>query len=162
MLWNYKCLSNPKFNWMRIFVEKDWLCSFTLSHYCVFKGDWQQLFILYGFRLSTCSVTPPGSLVQGILQARMLEWFAISSSRVSSWPRDPTQVAAPALTGWFFTTEPLVGTWKELEALLPAISSHSQAPPAGATAWGGCWGWGGSSTPTAHSWHFLVKGKFCT
>ena len=106
MLWNYKCLCNPKFNWMRIFVEKDWLCSFTLSHYCVFKGDWQQLFILYGFRLSTCSVTPPGSLVQGILQARMLEWFAISSSRVSSWPRDWTPVSyVSRIAGWFFTNE---------------------------------------------------------
>ena len=32
--------------------------------------------------------SPPGSSVQGILQARILEWVAISSSRVSSQPRD--------------------------------------------------------------------------
>ena len=31
---------------------------------------------------------PPGSSVHGILQARMLEWVAISSSRGSSQPRD--------------------------------------------------------------------------
>ena len=31
---------------------------------------------------------PPASSVQGILQARILEWVAISSSRGSSWPRD--------------------------------------------------------------------------
>ena len=31
---------------------------------------------------------PPGSFVHGILQARILEWVAISSSRRSSQPRD--------------------------------------------------------------------------
>ena len=31
---------------------------------------------------------PPGSSVQGIPQARILEWVAISSSRGSSQPRD--------------------------------------------------------------------------
>ena len=30
---------------------------------------------------------PPGSSVHGILQARMLEWAPVSSSRASSWPR---------------------------------------------------------------------------
>ena len=37
-----------------------------------------------------CSL--PGSSVHGILQARILEWFAISSSRGSSQLRDQTQV----------------------------------------------------------------------
>ena len=32
--------------------------------------------------------SPPGSSVHGILQARILEWVAISSSRESSQPRD--------------------------------------------------------------------------
>ena len=32
--------------------------------------------------------SPPGSCVHGILQARILEWVAISFSRGSSWPRD--------------------------------------------------------------------------
>ena len=34
----------------------------------------------------------PGSSVHGILQARILEWVAISFSRGSSWPRDQTWV----------------------------------------------------------------------
>ena len=34
--------------------------------------------------------SPPGSSVQGISQAKILEWVAISSSRRSSWPRDRT------------------------------------------------------------------------
>ena len=33
--------------------------------------------------------SPPGSSVHGILQARILEWVAISSSRASSPSRDP-------------------------------------------------------------------------
>ena len=32
--------------------------------------------------------SPPGSSVHGILQARILEWVAISFSRISSRPRD--------------------------------------------------------------------------
>ena len=47
------------------------------------------------------------SSVHGILQARLLEWIAISSSWGSSQPRDRTwSLASPALTGRFFTTEP--------------------------------------------------------
>ena len=38
-----------------------------------------------------CSL--PGSSVHGILQARILEWVAISSSRGPSQPRDQTQVS---------------------------------------------------------------------
>ena len=38
----------------------------------------------------------PGSSDYGILQARVLEWVAISFSRGSSWPRDQTQVSGIA------------------------------------------------------------------
>ena len=37
--------------------------------------------------------SPPGSSIHGILQARVLEWVAISFSRGSSQPRDRTQVS---------------------------------------------------------------------
>ena len=40
--------------------------------------------------------SPPGSSVHGILQARILEWVAISSSRGSSQPRDGTWVSCTA------------------------------------------------------------------
>ena len=36
---------------------------------------------------------PPGSLVRGISQARILEWVAISFSRGSSQPRDQTHIS---------------------------------------------------------------------
>ena len=38
----------------------------------------------------------PGSSLHGILQARTLEWFAISFSRGSSQPRDQTRVSCIA------------------------------------------------------------------
>ena len=38
--------------------------------------------------------SPPGSSIHGILQARILEWAAISSSRGSSQPRDWTRVSS--------------------------------------------------------------------
>ena len=45
--------------------------------------------------------SPPGSSVHGILQARILEWIAMPSSRGSSQSRDWTQVSH--LVGGFFT-----------------------------------------------------------
>ena len=39
----------------------------------------------------------PGSSVHGSLQARIMEWAAISFSRGSSWPRDRTQVCRQIL-----------------------------------------------------------------
>ena len=45
--------------------------------------------------LTLCSCidcSPPGSSVHGILQARILDWVAIPSSRGSPQPRDQTQV----------------------------------------------------------------------
>ena len=51
--------------------------------------------------------SPPGSSAHGILQARILEWVAISSSRGSSWPKDWTRVSCSScIAGRFFTAEP--------------------------------------------------------
>ena len=48
---------------------------------------------------------PPGSSVHGILQARILEWVAMPSSRGFSNPGiEPASLACPALAGGFFTT----------------------------------------------------------
>ena len=49
--------------------------------------------------------SPPGSCVHGILQARILEWVAVSSSRGSSWPRDQIWVSCTA--GRFLTEPPV-------------------------------------------------------
>ena len=55
--------------------------------------------------LMDCS--PPGSSVHGILQLRILEWVAFSSSRGSSQPRDQTcEVSCIfCISGKFLTTE---------------------------------------------------------
>ena len=45
--------------------------------------------------------SPPGTSVHGTLQARMLQWVAMSSSRGSSRLRDQTQVSR--IAGRFFT-----------------------------------------------------------
>ena len=47
---------------------------------------------------------PSGSSLHGILQARILEWVAISSSGGSSWPRDQAHVSF--IADIFFTAEP--------------------------------------------------------
>ena len=57
-----------------------------------------------------CSL--PGSSVHGILQARILEWVAISFSRGSDLPNpgnEPTSLASPSLADRFFTAS---ATWE--------------------------------------------------
>ena len=68
-----------------------------------------QLLLLFGAKLcltllDTMDCSPPGSSLDEISQARILEWVAISFSKGSSWPRDQTQVSC--LAGGFFTSEP--------------------------------------------------------
>ena len=54
--------------------------------------------------------SPPGFTVHGILQARILEWVAMPSSRGSSKTRDGTRIStSPALADLFFTTST---TWE--------------------------------------------------
>ena len=54
----------------------------------------------------------PGSSVHGILQARILNWVAISSSRGSSWPRDWTCVSC--LLHWQVGSLPLAPPGKSI------------------------------------------------
>ena len=71
-------------------------------------------FPLHADSLQSCTTlcelvdySSPGSSVHGILQARILGWAAISSSRASSQPRDAFHVCCGSCTeGWFFTPEP--------------------------------------------------------
>ena len=62
--------------------------------------------------LQSCPTDPmdcgrPASSVHGILQARILEWVSMPSSRVSSQPRDRTCISFDlCIAGGSFTTEP--------------------------------------------------------
>ena len=60
---------------------------------------------LYLTLCDTMDYNLPGDSIHGIFQARILEWRAISSSRGSSQPRDPTCVSYTA--GRHFSAEPL-------------------------------------------------------
>ena len=63
--------------------------------------------VIAKLRLALCDpmdYSPPGSSVNGILQARILEWVTIPFSGGSSWPRDWTHMFC--IAGSFFTTEP--------------------------------------------------------
>ena len=48
--------------------------------------------------------SPPGSSVHGILQARILEWIGVPSSRGSSQPRDRTLISPTLVDGFFATS----------------------------------------------------------
>ena len=73
---------------------------------------------------------PPGSSVHGILQARILEWGAISLSRSSSLPRDWARVSCMAgrrFTVWA-TSEGPVSSW--LPCRKDAVSGSPSPRPA--------------------------------
>ena len=57
---------------------------------------------------------PPGSSVQGIFQARILEWVTISGDL----PDPGIEPMSPALAGGFFTTN---ATWEAQEAVWGTI-----------------------------------------
>ena len=90
-------------------VEKQTLPD-TLMERHVFNIDEKQcLIIIFKVKVSQSCPTLcdpmncnlPGSSVHWILQARILEWVAVSFSRESSQPRDQTQVSR--IAGGFFS-----------------------------------------------------------
>ena len=80
----------------------------------------------------------PGSSVHGIFQARVLEWVAISFSRVSSWPKDQIQVSRIAgrrFNLWatreakvYLNTSYLLPNSKELSQYTKAIVIEMRTP----------------------------------
>ena len=68
-----------------------------------------------------CSL--PGSSIHGILQARILEWIAISFSRGSSQPRDWTWVSC--ISGKLFTTWAREPSQNYLPKLPPKATSQN-------------------------------------
>ena len=60
--------------------------------------------------------SPPGFSVQGILQARILEWVAVPSSRdLPNAGIEPSSLMSTTLTGRFFTTST---TWEACHSLV--------------------------------------------
>ena len=133
-LWmnEWRCVLGKLLNWLEIslyasyipaenhsWVSKvvtglHWMIDYPHSHVwlkwcvscCGWGGGWEACVHAQSC-LTLCNsmdCSPPSSSVHRILQARILEWVAISFSRGSSRPRDRTQVSCTA--GKFFTTEP--------------------------------------------------------
>ena len=67
--------------------------------------------------------SPPGSSVHGILQARILEWAAVSVSRGCSQPRDQTHISCTGRRV-LFTAEP-PGKPRSVLWMVKATASHA-------------------------------------
>ena len=61
--------------------------------------------------LDPMDCSPPGSSVHGTLQARVMEWVTMPSSRGSSWPRDWSWISL-FLLHWQVDSLPLVPSGK--------------------------------------------------
>ena len=109
-------------HWLLIFIINEAFAMRRVSlqevvyFHCVrFQTACLTLWCLTLWCLTLCDpvdCSPPGSSVHGMLQAGILEWVAMPSSRGSSRPRDlfPASLTSPALAGRFFTAS----TWEAL------------------------------------------------
>ena len=95
------------------------------------EGEWLCLVCVPAKLLQSCLTlcdpidwSLPGSFVHGILQARILEWVAIPSSRGSSPPRDQILISKFYLQ-WHMGSLPLVPPGKPDYVLLIFIYSAS-------------------------------------
>ena len=96
-IWNAPLASQPLWNDIRAWLPllQPHLPSVrgckTLPHLWAFVHAMKVKVLVIQLCLTCCDpmdCSPPGSSVHGILQARILEWVAISFSRGSSQPRD--------------------------------------------------------------------------
>ena len=73
-----------------------------------------------------CSI--PGSTIHGILQARILEWVAMSFSRGSSWPRDWISVSCiSCIAGRFLSSQGLLNYDNKLTSASQWLNPNSNA-----------------------------------
>ena len=100
-------------------------CSFVIWHWLITLLSPCEIFLSISLDICVCAkslqscltlgdpmdCSLPGSSVHGILQARILEWVAMPSSRGASWSGDWTQISC--LLHW------QVGSWSKLPCLLP-------------------------------------------
>ena len=79
----------------------------------------------YPTRWDPMDCSPPGSSVPAILQARILDWVAISFSRGSSWPMDWT-CASSIYLHWQVGSLPLAPSAKPRGVLLIPLPSSKK------------------------------------
>ena len=68
--------------------------------------------------------SPPGSSVPGILQARVLEWVAMSSSRGSYWSRDRTHIFCGC-----YVDRKILYHWTIWEVIAPLVAGIEKPVP---------------------------------
>ena len=115
-------------------LEEEWLYStswiitgnlklfWVLVFFCVHAKSLQLCLTLW----DPINRNPPGSSVHVILQARILEWGAMLSSKGPSWPRDWTRsLMSPAPAGGFFFTS---ATWEAYFSFASNISDWFWRP----------------------------------
>ena len=87
-----------------------WLCISPIMEKIVINKPMHVSLQLCPTQCDPMDCSTPNSFVHGILQARILEWIAMLSSRVSSQPTDGTCVSYVSYFGrWVLTTS---ATWE--------------------------------------------------
>ena len=97
-----------------------WLGQATVEQW---KWKWSRSVMSY-FLQSHGLYSLPGSSVHGILQARILEWVAMPSSRGSSQPRDGTQVSCVAGECFYYLSH-----HGSLKQIILILASRAEAFP---------------------------------
>ena len=95
--------SNKHLFYIEVSIQ-NWLFPVAFSFEQLFSSSNQYNVCVTHSVVSLCDpmdCSPPGSSVNGILQAKILEWVAIPFPRGSSQPKDRTQVSC--IAGRFFT-----------------------------------------------------------
>ena len=136
--------------------ESNWglLHSIRILYQLSFQGSQKHQWVVLVLVAQSCPLlcdpmdcSPPGSCVHGILQARMLEWVAIPSSRGSSWPRDQTWlscIADRSFTIWALTIRDpgnLGFYYQELNHIINSLPTHLFLPRI-KISWRWNWEWG--------------------
>ena len=108
-LWDFFFLLTNAISWMGMgypVLYRAGVTVYGFVHLITFSKFWQKIAHVHAKLLQSCfshtnpmDCSPPGSSVHGILQARILEWVAMPSSRRSSQPRDRTRVSYISCNG---------------------------------------------------------------
>ena len=99
---------------------------FNLGSDVPVKWKWSHLVVSDSLR--PVDYSPPSSFIHGILQARILEWVAISFSRGSSQPRDRTQVSHIAGRNTVSQKTSYSDTELQIQVLTSKISREERNP----------------------------------
>ena len=98
--------------------------SYILMHACMLS-----CFSCVWFSATPCTVARQAPLSMGILQARILEWVDMPSSRASSQPRDQTQISYVSCMGTLPQAPPRKPIYPYIYHLALLLWVNSPNPP---------------------------------